>query len=159
MSDRAASKLKRQKLLLELIEREDIARQSQLREWLGKRGFRVNQATLSRDLRELGVIKVPMGPTGSRYVMPGRHSQVPGQHEETLRRLVRSVAKSGNLLVMKTGPGHAQAASLALDHLSFPGVIGTVAGDDAFVVVMDETVEFAQTYQAVLDLVGLHHPR
>jgi len=115
----------------------------------------VNQATLSRDLRELGVIKVPLGATGSRYVLPGAETSAREQYEETIRRLVLSVEKSGNLLVLKTGPGHAQAACLAVDHLKLEGVVGTVAGDDTFLIVVAEGVDERKVLHDIRSLADL----
>jgi len=140
---------------MELIQREEIASQNQLQRRLTELGVEVNQATLSRDLRELGVIKVPLGSTGSRYVLPGSPPSSRQQYEETFRRLVQGVERSANLLVLRTGPGHAQAAALAMDHLGLSGVIGTVAGDDTFLAILAEEADWLQVHQEIVERIGL----
>jgi len=155
MSERGESRQKRRKLLLELIVKEQISSQNQLQGRLSSYGLDVNQATLSRDLRELGIIKMPLGSTGSRYVLPGAETSARRQYEETFCRLVLSVERSANLLVFKTGPGHAQAASLAMDNLKLSGFLGTVAGDDTFVAVMEEGRDWKQMYVDTVAMIGL----
>jgi transcriptional regulator of arginine metabolism len=156
MVNRARSRQKRRKLLLELVQREEISSQNDLQQHLARYGLQVNQATLSRDLRELGIIKVPLGSTGSRYVLPGAEVSARRQYEETFRRLVLSIERSRNILVFKTSPGHAQAACLAMDNLRLDGVIGTVAGDDTFLAVLAEHVDWAGIAADLVRMVGLH---
>jgi transcriptional regulator of arginine metabolism len=157
MTERAESRVRRRKLLVELISRDEISSQNQLRKRLASLGFDVNQATLSRDLRELGIIKIPLGSTGSRYVVPGTETPSRRQYEETFRRLVLSVDVSGQLMVLKTGPGDAQAAALALDNMRMPEILGTVAGDDTFLAVVREDTDRAALLAQVRSLVGLPH--
>lgn len=152
---RTETRQKRRKLLLELITREEVASQNQLKKRLIELGFDVNQATLSRDLRELGVIKIPLGSTGARYVVPGTESPSPRQYEETFRRLVLAVERSGNIMVLKTGPGDAQAAALAMDNLRLDGIIGTVAGDDTFLAILGERVNREALTRLIRTTVGL----
>jgi transcriptional regulator of arginine metabolism len=155
MSTRTRSRQRRRKLLLELVQREEISSQNQLQSMLAHYDLEVNQATLSRDLRELGIIKVPLGSTGSRYVLPGAEASPRRQYEETFKRLVLSIKRSRNLLVLRTHPGHSQAACLALDNLHFNGVLGTVAGDDTFLVVLDEDANWDGVRHELLALAGL----
>lgn len=155
MTERGASRQKRRKLLLELIQREQIASQNQLQLRLSSFGVDVNQATLSRDLRELGIIKMPLGPTGSRYVVPGSETSAKRQYEDTFRRLVLAIHRSSNILLLRTGPGHAQAASLAMDNLKLDGVLGTVAGDDTFIAILEDGREWKQVHHSIMELVGL----
>lgn len=155
MSERTRSRQQRRKLLLELVQREEIASQNQLQGHLARYGLEVNQATLSRDLRELGIIKVPLGSTGSRYVLPGAEASPGRQYEETFKRLVLSIERSGNTLVLRTSPGHAQAACLALDNLRYDNVLGTVAGDDTFIAILAETADWEAVRRQLLTMVGL----
>ena len=157
MSERTRARQQRRKLLLELVQREEIASQNQLQGHLTRYGLDVNQATLSRDLRELGIIKVPLGSTGSRYVLPGAKASPQRQYEETFKRLVLSIERSGNTLVLRTNPGHAQAACLALDNLRHADVLGTVAGDDTFIAILAEKADWEGTRNQLLSLVGLVH--
>jgi transcriptional regulator of arginine metabolism len=106
--------------------------QEELSRLLAGEGVGATQATLSRDLRELGVLKGPDG-----YVLPGSGNGGSGAGGETPRALVRSLkgamidAKSAcNLVVVRTQAGHAPALALEVDRAGLPGVVGTVAGDD-----------------------------
>jgi transcriptional regulator of arginine metabolism len=155
MAERAENRRRRWKLLMELIQREEISSQNQLQKRLADLGVEVNQATLSRDLRELGVIKVPLGSTGSRYVLPGSQPSSRQQYEETFKRLVLGVERSVNILVLRTGPGHAAAAALAMDHLAIQGVVGTVAGDDTFLAILGEGEDWARIHRELVARIGL----
>jgi transcriptional regulator of arginine metabolism len=155
MSERTRSRQQRRKLLLELVQREEIGSQNQLQGHLVRYGLDVNQATLSRDLRELGIIKVPLGSTGSRYVLPGAEASPRRQYEETFKRLVLSIERSRNTLVLRTNPGHAQAASLALDNLRSEDILGTVAGDDTFIAILAEKVDWEEARNKLRAMVGL----
>jgi len=155
MGERGVSRQKRRKLLLELVEKEEIASQVQLQGRLAQLGLEVNQATLSRDLRELGVIKVPLGPSGSRYVLPGSQTSARREHMDTFCRLVRCIERSRNILVFRTGAGQAPAACLALDNLRLDHFLGTVAGDDTFIAILAEEGDWATILQETMDLVGL----
>jgi transcriptional regulator of arginine metabolism len=155
MAERAENRRKRRKLLLKLVQSEEIASQNQLQQRIAELGVTVNQATLSRDLRELGVIKVPIGNTGSRYVLPGSDAPVRKQYEETFRRLVLSLERSSNIVVLRTGPGHAQAASLAMDNLRISGILGTVAGDDTFIAILREEANWADVQRQLAEFIGL----
>jgi transcriptional regulator of arginine metabolism len=155
MSERALSRQKRRKLLLGLVQREEISSQNQLQGRLAYYGLEVNQATLSRDLRELGIIKVPLGATGSRYVLPGADRSARQQYEETFRNLVLSIELSRNILVFKTGPGMAPAACLSMDNLHFEGILGTVAGDDTFIAVLREDDDWQVIHKQMIEQVGI----
>lgn len=123
----------RHRAILELLANGPIASQEELQRALGKRGFKVGQATLSRDVRELGLIKTAHG-----YTVPGK--EVAGEPSlPSVSRLVREfvldVRPAQNLLVVKTAVGSAQPVAAALDGESWPEVVGTVAGDDAILIV------------------------
>jgi len=133
----------RQEKILELIQAQDIETQNDLTAALRAAGIVSTQATISRDMRELGLTK-EQGPEGGyRYVAP-RRGAVPG-YSDRLRTIfkesVTSVAVAQNLLVLKTLPGLASAACSAIDGMGYPGLIGTLAGDDtAFVAMADNAV-------------------
>jgi transcriptional regulator of arginine metabolism len=129
MNDRA-QRPRRHRWIAQLIERGHVENQEQLQSLLAERSVRVAQATLSRDLRELGVVKGPAG-----YALPGTVSAAPGAADEralaeSLGALLLRAQRGGNLVVLNTGPGHAQALALAIDRAELAGVLGTVAGDD-----------------------------
>jgi transcriptional regulator of arginine metabolism len=123
---------RRQQIIIEILHRQPVDSQEALRQSLAGRGVEVTQATLSRDLRELGAIKTPRG-----YQLPqGR----PAEARDTLRSngalaralesFVTAVDPAANLIVLKTGPGHAQIVALEIDRANLSGVVGCLAGDD-----------------------------
>ena len=123
----------RQRAILELVDRGPIHSQEDLQRVLNRRGFDVGQATLSRDIRDLGLVKTSEG-----YALPPGESS----SEATLppvSRLVREFVTgtqiAQNLLVVKTSVGSAQPVAAALDGEDWPEAIGTVAGDDTILVV------------------------
>jgi transcriptional regulator of arginine metabolism len=127
------TKLARHKTILELVGNGPLASQEELQRALGKRGFKVGQATLSRDVHELGLVK-----TGEGYALPNGN----GASDPTLppvsrlvREFVLDVRPAQNLLVIKTAVGSAQPVAAALDIESWPEVVGTIAGDDAILIV------------------------
>ena len=130
------SKRERHKAILELVREARIPSQEVLRERLAGRGIDVAQATLSRDVRELGLVK-RTGPDGrSHYHAPGDD----WQHAAALRRLLPDlfVGAKGtkNLLLLRTLIGGAQPIAAALDGEDWPEVLGTIAGDDTVLVIL-----------------------
>ncbi len=125
-------KLERQNLILKLIGSEPISRQDILASKLGKAGYSVTQASISRDLEELGIRKVD-----------GLYARVRSAGVSGLE--LRSVQKAGDvLLVLKCDPGMASAMTVRIDSAEIPDVIGTIAGDDTiFVAVTDATAQEA----------------
>jgi len=120
-------KSERHRAIVELIASEEVETQEFLRERLKQKGFRVTQATLSRDLRELGVAKVP-NEEGARYRLPesGAAAALP----RVVREFAGEVRQAGNLLVIRTEPGHASSVAFHLDGAGWKEIVGTVAGDD-----------------------------
>lgn len=149
-------KAKRQKKTLEIITRKNIETQEDLAEELKKNGFIVTQATVSRDIKELGLIKIPGDNNTSYYAVPGREA---ARHsEERLKRLflnsVQFIDSSENLVIIKTLPGEAQGVASALDQAGWPEVIGTVAGDDTILVVVKPKTMTAAVIKRFKDLAG-----
>ncbi|PYY09920.1 MAG: ArgR family transcriptional regulator [Acidobacteria bacterium] len=127
------TKLARHKTILELASNAPLASQEELQRALGKRGFKVGQATLSRDIHELGLVK-----TGEGYALPnGNGASDPSLPpvSRLVREFVLDVRPAQNLLVIKTAVGSAQPVAAALDSESWPEVVGTIAGDDAILIV------------------------
>jgi transcriptional regulator of arginine metabolism len=123
-----SSRLRRHQKILDLIMAAPVRSQHELQDLLAAEGMDVTQATLSRDLRELNVVKGPQG-----YVAPGSAPATPPDEavlRQTLHRELLSIATGGTLIVLKTRPGHANALAVDLDRYRLEGVIGTVAGDD-----------------------------
>ena len=130
------SKAARQKTILELLHRGPIESQEELQGVLAKRGFDVGQATLSRDMRELGLVKTYDG-----YVAGGGSSS-PEPVLPSVSRLVREfvleVRLAQNLLVLKTSVGSAQPVAAAMDAEDWPEVVGTLGGDDTILVISQD---------------------
>ncbi len=121
-------KIGRHRTILEVIGREWISNQEKLRTLLDKSGFGVTQATLSRDLKELSVVKTPTGDGKYKYTQLERLPDLP----------VRSCQASGNLLVLHTEAGMAGAVAYRIDELGLKEILGTVAGEDTLLAVVAE---------------------
>ena len=131
-------KTNRQNLILTLIAKQEIETQNQLMEALQGCGIKTTQATLSRDIKELHLIKT-LSPSGRyRYAPPAEREQP--RYDDRLRKIFResvtSHAAAQNLVVLKTLPGLASGAASALDGMDYAGLIGTLAGDDTVLLVM-----------------------
>lgn len=126
----------RQGQILKLIAAQPVANQEQLRRRLAEQGLVVTQATLSRDLRELGLVKTAQG---YKALGLGAQSSSPPNLARTLRENLRDVLPAQNLLVLKTPPGGAQSLAAAFDREHWPEVLGTIGGDDTVLVITDST--------------------
>lgn len=133
-----AAKLRRQELILELVRKRRIPNQSALRDALAEEGIVVAQPTVSRDVRDLGLAKVPTADGSARYAPGGGETQDPPPPPlATLApTLVGSVDGVGHLMVVHTADGAAEAVAAALDEENRPEVVGTLAGDDTVLVVV-----------------------
>jgi len=127
------SKLARQNRILDLVQEEPLASQDDLRLRLSRLGFKVTQATLSRDIHDLGLVKTPEG----YMAPPGETAADAGAPRITrlLREFVVQVRGAQNLLVLKTTPGSAQPVAAGIDAEDWPEIVGTVAGDDTILVI------------------------
>jgi transcriptional regulator of arginine metabolism len=129
-------KTQRHAAILRIIKQDMVGSQEQLRERLKAEGFTVTQATLSRDIRELGLAKVAAPDGGSHYTASPDNSPGVRQHlEQLLPTMLVSVEGVGWALVLKTTTGAAQPLALALDGAGWSEIIGTIAGDDAILVI------------------------
>jgi transcriptional regulator of arginine metabolism len=130
------SKAARQKTILELLHKGPIESQEELQGYLAKRGFDVGQATLSRDIRELGLVKTYDG------YMPANGASASEPVLPSVSRLVREfvleVRLAQNLLVLKTSVGSAQPVAAAMDAEDWPEVVGTLGGDDTILVISQD---------------------
>ena len=131
------SKLSRHQAILELVGKRPIPNQEELQKLLYRNGIEAGQATLSRDIRELGLVKSAGG-----YSLPGREVSLTDTDFRSVSRLVRefvtSVRAAENLLVTKTSVGSAQPVAAALDEENWPEAIGTIAGDDTILIVCQD---------------------
>ncbi len=131
-------KSKRQRKIIEIIEKKAIATQEELALELEKNGFEVTQATVSRDIKELGLIKIPAGNNTYKYGIPG-DTTLPFSEDlmrRRLREMVTGMDYSENIVVLKTYPGNAHTVASLIDGAKWPEVIGTVAGDDTILLVV-----------------------
>lgn len=130
------SRARRHAVLLRLLREERVSSQETLRDLLAEHGVEVTQATLSRDLRELQVVKVPQPDGGSAYqVATGRADPKPTL-ERLLPALFTEVEGTENLVVIKTLTGGAQPVAVALDRQGWPEVLGTISGDDTILLIL-----------------------
>ena len=141
-------KQQRHHAVRELLVETTVSNQDELRSKLADRGFKVTQATLSRDIRELGLSKGPSG-----YVLPNGdkndESSLPGIHE-VLRSFGLEARLALNLLVVVTATGSAQTVAAGIDYEDWPEVVGTIAGDDTVLIICPDEIR-AQQLKARID--------
>jgi transcriptional regulator of arginine metabolism len=129
-------KARRQSLILELIDREPLHSQEQLRRLLHQQGFKATQATISRDIKDLGLAKRA---ADGAYQRPGADGASPatvlGALERAAAEFLRRVDRVQQLVVVRTGAGQAQPLALAIDRARLPEAVGTIAGDDTILVI------------------------
>jgi transcriptional regulator of arginine metabolism len=128
-------------LIAQLLSGQRFSSQEDLARALARAGTSVTQATLSRDLRNLGVIKRPDVEGKSAYELPGPAVEALDRQRQLLdlRAFVNEVRVAQNLVVVRTPPGHAHGVGRALDLAELEGIVGTVAGDDTVLVIMEDT--------------------
>ena len=129
-------KARRQAVILDLIDREALHSQEELRRRLRQRGFDATQATISRDIADLGLVKRA---GDGAYQRPGVEAANPETAMVTLERaaveFLRRVERAQQLVVIRTGRGQAQALAEAMDRAQLPEAVGTIAGDDTILVI------------------------
>ncbi len=133
------TKRSRQQALRAILAGARIGDQVELRAALKKRGVRTTQATISRDFREMGVVKVPVGPGTYAYRAEVAEAAPSGGRrlEGLFRSVVTDVKGTSHIIVVKTIPGNANGVAVQIDALKKPVILGTVAGDDTILVVID----------------------
>ena len=130
------TKTRRQTVILELVDKEVITSQDTLHRRLRARGISATQATISRDLKELGLVKRAgdgaYGRSGTDLASP---EAMLAQLQRVASRSLSRTARVDQLIVLRTPPGEAQHLALAIDRAAFPDVVGTIAGDDTVLVI------------------------
>lgn len=148
-------KKRRHAKIIELIETYNIETQEELAGKLLEAGFEVTQATVSRDIRELRLSKIPDGKGRQRYAFLGREEAFMGdRYIRVLREGFLSMEVAQNLVVIKTGVGMAMAVAAAVDAMKFPEVLGCIAGDDTIMVAsrtMEDATNLTHRLQDMLD--------
>ena len=129
-------KSERHTLIRELVQHNRVASQEQLRELLAGRGFDVTQATLSRDIRELRLVKIPDSEGLTHYTLPPETWDQRPAIARLLPTLYIGAEGTGNLILVRTLAGGAQAVAEALDWEEWPEVMGTLGGDDSILIVL-----------------------
>jgi transcriptional regulator of arginine metabolism len=123
----------RQRAIRDLVEQRTLRTQQELAGALRERGFRTTQATISRDVAELGLVKAGRGGTHA-YAIPPRLREADTSGEDRIRTLLRDmpvdIRDAGTILVLRTLPGSAHPLAAALDRARWPEVVGSIAGDD-----------------------------
>lgn len=156
-----SGRVRRQQVIAELLSRQPVASQEDLRALLQDRGIGVTQATLSRDLREIGALKTMRG-----YQMPSDASGPasgsdgspgPSTLSRALAGFVTSVEPAGNLIVLHTGPGHAQLVALEIDRAKVSGVVGCLAGDDTVFIAASTTPRARELTRDLRRMANLMH--
>ncbi len=134
-------KVRRQAEILSIIQEHDIETQDQLLEKLRERGMTSTQATISRDIKELHLVKELTGHSTYKYAVSERKTSlnVAGRLHTIFRESVTSFDSAQNIVVLKTMPGLASAACSAMDGMHLPNMIGSLAGDDTAILVMRST--------------------
>ncbi|MGI9604343.1 MAG: arginine repressor [Acidimicrobiales bacterium] len=153
-----ATKRQRQHLITRLLGEKAVTSQAHLVELLAADGVDATQATASRDLEELGAIKVRMPGGETAYAIPelAVDQVLPEDHlRRVLGEWVANVQSSGNIVMLRTPPGSAHVVASALDLASVAGVLGTVAGDDTLMVVADDRTSGSELEGRLRQLAGL----
>jgi transcriptional regulator of arginine metabolism len=152
-------KPQRQHRIARLLEEQPVSSQGQLVELLAGEGIVATQATVSRDLEELGAVKVRIPGGTMAYAVPEAGKDRLVGADDHLRRVIGEfvveVAHSANLVVMRTPPGSAHVVASALDRAGLSEVLGTVAGDDTMILVCAEQVGGAAVAERLAGLAGL----
>lgn len=128
---------RRERAIIKLIRQHPMGTQAELIEALTRDGFEVTQATVSRDIRRLGLVKEPLPQGGYRYSAPRSRPQPKAPRRLDLASFVTGFAEVETFLAVRTLPGRAMAVAISIDEMSLPSVTGTLAGDDLVLVLID----------------------
>ena len=148
-------KPQRHAAILDLVRTHRVSSQETLRELLVERGIDVAQATLSRDMRELGLVKVPDEEGGSVYTVPADVSSPTPTLARLLPSLYLGTDGVGNLLVVRTLTGGAQPIAVALDREEWPEVVATLGGDDTILVILRAPEQMEAVVRRLEEIAGV----
>lgn len=148
-------KTQRHAAILDLVRTHRVPSQEALRELLGARGIEVAQATLSRDIRELGLVKVPDEEGGSVYTVPLHLTDPTPVLGRLLPSLYLGCDGVGNLLVVRTVTGGAQPIAVAIDREEWPEVVGTVGGDDTILLILRQPEQRETVVRRLEEIAGV----
>lgn len=145
-------KIYRRTQILDVLRTEKVATQEDLRRKLARRGIHVTQATLSRDIEELGLVKTRTGYRPPELAEPAAPLQP--TLPVVLKEFLTDARQAANLVVLKTRPGNAHSVAVALDAEPWKEVVGTVAGDDTILVATSNSRQAAEIRKRILSLVA-----
>ncbi len=131
------NKAERHRAIQEIVSKEEISTQKELVERLRARGFNVTQATVSRDIAELHLVRISLGKGRHKYALGDLElpEDVLGILRKRFKEFVKDIDRGGNILVIKTAEGHASGIALLIDRLKRDEIVGTLAGEDTILVV------------------------
>lgn len=144
----------RQRRILEIVEREAIDTQEQLQQKLQEQGVTCTQATISRDIKQLHLVKEPAGQGVYKYAVSGNRTtlNVAAKLRTIFRECIVSIDYAQNIVVVKTMPGLANGACSALDNMDMNDIVGSLAGDDTALLVMRNTEAAELLCQEIKDM-------
>lgn len=149
-------KTRRHKLIREIIEQQNIETQYQLTEALARYGLQVTQATISRDIKDLGLVKIATGENTFCYGFPPGMTTV--NTFDRVKRMLRDnlirVEAAKDMLVLKSLPGTAQGVAFCIDGLGWKEIVGTIAGDDTIFVAIREDVSLQNLAERIRSLMA-----
>ncbi|MBQ7492029.1 MAG: arginine repressor [Clostridia bacterium] len=149
-------KFKRQAAILEIISNREVKTQEELSRYLCEQGFQTTQATISRDIKELRLIKVASHSGGYQYSTPDQSGSAThlARLKNIFRECVVKIDRAQNLVVLKTLVGMANAAATAIDAMKIPNIVGTIAGDDNILIILRTSEEAEQFCELVSDMLA-----
>lgn len=148
-------KQKRQVRIVELIRKYEIETQEELADRLREEGFAVTQATVSRDIRELKLSKVPVGNGRQKYAVFQSEEATPeNTYIQVMRNGFLSMDVAQNIMVIRTVSGMAMAVAAAVDAIKFPEVVGCIAGDDTIMVAVRSAQDTDSLMEKILKMLG-----
>jgi transcriptional regulator of arginine metabolism len=150
-------KARRHAAILRLVREHRVPNQRRLRHLLARAGFEVTQATLSRDIRQLGLVKLPDDEGLAHYAAPPEELLPPPMLSTFLPSLLLRCDGVGPLLVLRTPTGSASALAAALDHEAWPQVLGTLAGDDTLLIVTRSVADRKKLARRITELATPRH--
>ena len=145
----------RRNAIIKIIEEKEIARQEELVESLKSLGYEVTQATVSRDIKELGLIKIKGQVKKFKYSLPKTENNSINQDKVAtlLKTFVVSIKRAQNLVIVKTLEGNGSACGVAIDKLNHDKIVGSIAGDDTVLVVCDNEFDAEETVDILEDII------
>lgn len=150
-------KSKRHLKIIQIIKENNISTQEELAEQLQAEGIDVTQATVSRDIKDLGFIKVPSEDGNYKYALPPERERITlaGWVKRMFRDFITDIKLSENNMVVKTLPGTAHSLAAAIDNLEWEEIIGSVAGDDCIIIVLADKNVGEEIQTRFKEMIGL----